>query len=176
MSRPPMGANMMPMMNRVGRTVFGVRIGCHALRRCCLKAVSLTDSQLHTMPGLDVLTCRTPPAALFLWRVYILSFLSIEKTHGSSSLSSLSVSRWKALLSGTVSSPLMSSLLIMVSSLLPDALANPTAVLLDLFQSSHDLDRFPSTVTTYFADIFSTKDALNEVIYYFRTLNNPHPQ
>ena len=27
------------MMKRVGRTVFGVNIGCHALRRCCLKAV-----------------------------------------------------------------------------------------------------------------------------------------
>jgi len=51
----------------------------------------------------------------------------------------------------------------MVSSLLPDALADPTAVLLDLFHSSHDLDVFPSTVTTHFSDIFSTKDALNEI-------------
>lgn len=39
-SKPPIGAKMTPMMNKVGRTVFGVRIGCHALRRCCLKAVS----------------------------------------------------------------------------------------------------------------------------------------
>jgi len=28
------------MMKRVGRTVLGVRMGCHALSRCCLKAVS----------------------------------------------------------------------------------------------------------------------------------------
>jgi hypothetical protein len=40
MSRAPIGANKIPMMKRVGRTVFGVRIGCHAFRRCCLKAVS----------------------------------------------------------------------------------------------------------------------------------------
>jgi hypothetical protein len=39
-SRPPIGANMMPVMKSVGRTVFGVSIGCHALRRCCLNAVS----------------------------------------------------------------------------------------------------------------------------------------
>lgn len=67
MRRPPMGAKIMPIMNKVGRTVFGVRIGCHALRRCCLKAVSTTDSQQLQMPtGFHVRTCRTPPAALFL--------------------------------------------------------------------------------------------------------------
>jgi hypothetical protein len=31
---------MIPTMKNVGRTVFGVRIGCHAFKRCCLKAVS----------------------------------------------------------------------------------------------------------------------------------------
>jgi hypothetical protein len=36
-----MGAKMMPMMRRVGRTVFGVRIGCQAFSRCCLNAVSM---------------------------------------------------------------------------------------------------------------------------------------
>jgi hypothetical protein len=40
MSRPPIGANRMPMRKSVGRTVRGVRIGCQALSRCCLKAVS----------------------------------------------------------------------------------------------------------------------------------------
>ena len=39
--RPPMGAKTRPMMRRVGRTVFGVKIGCQAFRRCCLKAVSM---------------------------------------------------------------------------------------------------------------------------------------
>lgn len=40
MRSPPIGAKMMAMMNNVGRTVRGVRIGCHALSRCCLNAVS----------------------------------------------------------------------------------------------------------------------------------------
>jgi hypothetical protein len=39
-SKPPIGANKMPMMNNVGRTVLGVSIGCQALSRCCLNAVS----------------------------------------------------------------------------------------------------------------------------------------
>ena len=30
-------------MNNVGRTVRGVRMGCHAFSRCCLKAVSSDD-------------------------------------------------------------------------------------------------------------------------------------
>ena len=38
--RPPMGAKRMPMMKKVGRTVLGVRMGCQAFKRCCLKAVS----------------------------------------------------------------------------------------------------------------------------------------
>lgn len=38
--RAPMGAKRIPMMRRVGRTVFGVRIGCQAFSRCCLNAVS----------------------------------------------------------------------------------------------------------------------------------------
>jgi hypothetical protein len=45
MRRAPMGAKMMPMMRSVGRTVFGVRIGCHAFSRCCLKAVSMQSGQ-----------------------------------------------------------------------------------------------------------------------------------
>jgi len=50
MRRPPMGAKMMPMMKRVGKTVLGVRIGCHALRRCCLKAVSATAATTVQQP------------------------------------------------------------------------------------------------------------------------------
>ena len=40
-----MGAKRMPMMRRVGRTVFGVRIGCQAFSRCCLNAVSMQTGQ-----------------------------------------------------------------------------------------------------------------------------------
>lgn len=32
---------MRPIRKKVGRTVLGVRMGCHALRRCCLNAVSV---------------------------------------------------------------------------------------------------------------------------------------
>ena len=39
-NNPPMGAKTSPTMKRVGRTVLGVRIGCQALSRCCLNAVS----------------------------------------------------------------------------------------------------------------------------------------
>jgi len=40
-----MGAKRIPMIRRVGRTVFGVKIGCQAFSRCCLKAVSMQDSE-----------------------------------------------------------------------------------------------------------------------------------
>ncbi len=43
-----MGAKRMPMMRSVGRTVFGVRIGCHAFSRCCLNAVSKQSGQQAT--------------------------------------------------------------------------------------------------------------------------------
>lgn len=35
-----MGANSSPTTNKVESMTFGVRIGCHAFSRCCLKAVS----------------------------------------------------------------------------------------------------------------------------------------
>lgn len=38
---PPIGANKRPIMKRVGKTVLGVRMGCHAFSRCCLNAVSV---------------------------------------------------------------------------------------------------------------------------------------
>lgn len=40
-----MGAKMRPIMRRVGKTVFGVNIGCQALSRCCLNAVSRRQSR-----------------------------------------------------------------------------------------------------------------------------------
>ena len=40
-----MGAKMMPIIRSVGRTVFGVRIGCQAFSRCCLNAVSMQSGQ-----------------------------------------------------------------------------------------------------------------------------------
>ncbi len=36
-----MGPKSRPIMKNVGRTVLGVRMGCHALSRCCLNAVSV---------------------------------------------------------------------------------------------------------------------------------------
>jgi hypothetical protein len=40
-STPPIGAKMTPTAKKRGRTVFGVRIGCQAFRRCCRKALSV---------------------------------------------------------------------------------------------------------------------------------------
>ena len=37
----PRGIKMIPTRKNVGRTVMGVRSGCHAFRRCCLKAESI---------------------------------------------------------------------------------------------------------------------------------------
>lgn len=44
-SKAPIGANKMPMINKVGRTVLGVRIGCQAFNLCCLNAVSVEAHQ-----------------------------------------------------------------------------------------------------------------------------------
>jgi len=41
-----MGANIIPMMKSVGRTVLGVSMGCHALSLCCLNAVLAGRFQL----------------------------------------------------------------------------------------------------------------------------------
>lgn len=40
-----MGANNTPTPNSSGRTVLGVRMGCHAFRRCWRKAVSVLHNQ-----------------------------------------------------------------------------------------------------------------------------------
>jgi len=44
-SSPPIGAKMMPTAKKSGKTVLGVRIGCHAFSRCCRKAVSVPYHQ-----------------------------------------------------------------------------------------------------------------------------------
>jgi hypothetical protein len=54
MRRAPMGAKRIPMIRRVGRTVFGVRIGCQAFSRCCLKAVSMKGGQERVLRIRDV--------------------------------------------------------------------------------------------------------------------------
>ncbi len=36
----PIGMNIKPIIKKTGRAVFAVMIGCHAGKRCCLKAVS----------------------------------------------------------------------------------------------------------------------------------------
>jgi hypothetical protein len=51
----------------------------------------------------------------------------------------------------------------MVSSHIADALADPTTVLLELFDSNEDLDAFPSKVASHFAQVFGSPDALQEV-------------
>lgn len=51
----------------------------------------------------------------------------------------------------------------MVSSLLTDALTDPTAVLHDLFQDHRDIDTFPAKVSAHFSDVFGPLDAFKEV-------------
>ena len=41
----PSGMKMTPIKKKVGSTVFGVSNGCHAFRRCCLKAESFTKEE-----------------------------------------------------------------------------------------------------------------------------------
>ena len=106
MRRAPIGAKRMPTMNIVGSTVRGVRIGCHAFRRCCLNAVSVTvkgkahsQSSDNTPPSSShprstreakarqTRTCRSPPAALLLLRPLALRvalLLAVEDRHAGS--------------------------------------------------------------------------------------------
>lgn len=51
----------------------------------------------------------------------------------------------------------------MVSSVLVDALSDPTRSLLELYDANQDIDNFPAIVATHFADIFTSKDAFSEV-------------
>ncbi|KAG2020570.1 hypothetical protein CC2G_005893 [Coprinopsis cinerea AmutBmut pab1-1] len=51
----------------------------------------------------------------------------------------------------------------MVSSLLVDALTNPTVLVSDLYKSRDRTRSFPVQVSKYFSDIFATQDAFNEI-------------
>jgi hypothetical protein len=51
----------------------------------------------------------------------------------------------------------------MVSSLLVDALNDPTRALVDLYNPSEDIDNFPKAVSNYFSKIFESADAFKEV-------------
>ena len=91
MSRAPIGAKTMPMIKRVGRTVFGVRMGCHAFRRCCLKAVSAVQSATARETAGSEDSVRTgwpPPITLILLglggvrRVDRWLFPASEESHG----------------------------------------------------------------------------------------------
>jgi len=63
-----MGAKRMPMMRSVGRTVFGVRIGCQAFSRCCLNAVSMQSGQQGVArSGMEIRTGGSLPTRLSLF-------------------------------------------------------------------------------------------------------------
>jgi hypothetical protein len=51
----------------------------------------------------------------------------------------------------------------MVSSVLVDALSDPTQTLLELYDPKQDIDNFPAKVASHFATIFGSKDAFSEV-------------
>jgi hypothetical protein len=52
---------------------------------------------------------------------------------------------------------------LMVSSLLADALQDPTRVLLELFDAYDAIDGFPDHVSRHFSGIFRSSDAFQEV-------------
>lgn len=51
----------------------------------------------------------------------------------------------------------------MVSSILVDALNNPTQALLELYDTGTNVDTFPQKVSEHFARIFDSIDAFREV-------------
>ncbi|KAJ6618233.1 putative alanine racemase-domain-containing protein [Mycena sp. CBHHK59/15] len=51
----------------------------------------------------------------------------------------------------------------MVSSVLVDALSDPTHALLELYDANQDIDNFPAKVTAHFANIFASSDAFCEI-------------
>jgi hypothetical protein len=51
----------------------------------------------------------------------------------------------------------------MVSSLLVDTVNNPTAELLELYTNSGSDPKFPQIATRHFSEIFSNRNALQEV-------------
>ena len=66
---PPMGAKMTPTAKNSGSTVLGVKMGCHAFSRCCLKALSVHYHQLTcalTLSNVIRRLTRWSPALLLL--------------------------------------------------------------------------------------------------------------
>ena len=51
----------------------------------------------------------------------------------------------------------------MVSSLLVDALIDPTRMLRAIYDPSKEIDIFPSTVSSHFSKVFENVDAFQEV-------------
>jgi hypothetical protein len=63
-----MGAKMTPTAKKRGRTVFGVRMGCHAFKRCCRKALSARvrqHSHSHSHPP-PTANCQLPTGGISL--------------------------------------------------------------------------------------------------------------
>ena len=82
MRMPPMGAKSIPRMKKVGRTVLGVRMGCHAFKRCCLKAVSKSRMRKKRGEKRRKHTCWSPPAAFLLLCIVCRRALpGLEETH-----------------------------------------------------------------------------------------------
>ena len=83
---------MIAMMNKVGKTVLGVNMGCHALSRCCLNAVSnRRKSAAVSLPQRIIRTCWSlPPALLLFWLWSLVTVCAcllapcaaVEKRHG----------------------------------------------------------------------------------------------
>jgi hypothetical protein len=62
----------------------------------------------------------------------------------------------------------------MVSSLLVEALNDPTRVLREIYDPSKEIDTFPSTVSGHFSKIFESFDAFQEVRVFRSTLTPFH--
>ena len=66
-----MGANITPTAKKSGSTVLGVRMGCHAFRRCCRKALSVQNHQRYVPPTMSacshLLTGRPSALLRLLW-------------------------------------------------------------------------------------------------------------
>ncbi|KAJ7070358.1 putative alanine racemase-domain-containing protein [Mycena belliarum] len=59
----------------------------------------------------------------------------------------------------------------MVSSVLVDALSDPTRSLVELYNEIKDIDNFPARVAAHFADIFASKDAYSEARLHLHTVD-----
>ena len=67
----PIGINIKPMIKKTGSAVLAVMIGCHAGRRCCLKAVSRITSNTSRYAGREIQrTCRF--LALLLFSIFFI--------------------------------------------------------------------------------------------------------